>query len=140
MVTIDDQRKAEQLFRASEKQAESLSEETVRFIATAEHVARQLEQEPHLEWSPAVIGLCKGVEAEIVRRVVRPLAELAAGQDLTADRGDKDLGRMAAFCADSARKPPELGTFAHFLQTVAFSEARRRNSKLIASFLQLTRR
>jgi hypothetical protein len=35
------------------------------------------------------------------------------------------------------RKPPKLGTFAHFLQTVIHSQQRRQSSPLIASFLGL---
>jgi hypothetical protein len=47
-VAIDEQRQAERLFRASEKRAERLSAEAVRFIATAEHVAARLEPSPQL--------------------------------------------------------------------------------------------
>ena len=138
VVAVDDQRKSEQLFKASEKRASFLSPETLRFVATAEHVARQLGADPQLEWSPAVIGLCKAVEAEIVGRILRPLSVRASREDLSADKGDKDIGRIAAFCADSGRKPPELGTFSHFLQTVIHSQQRRQTSALICSFLKLT--
>ncbi|HCC56909.1 MAG TPA: hypothetical protein DEQ47_06525 [Solibacterales bacterium] len=137
-VARDDQRQAERLFRASEKRAEFLSEEALRFIATAEHVAGQLEAYPQLEWSPAVIGLCKAVEAEVVGRILRPLSVRASREDLSGDKNDKDLGRVAAFCADPGRKPPELGTFAHFLQTVIHSQQRRETSVLIGVFLKLT--
>ena len=68
-VTLDEVRQAERLYRASEKRAERLSAEAVRFIATAEHVAVKLQADPQLEWSPAVIGLCKAVEAEVVTRL-----------------------------------------------------------------------
>jgi hypothetical protein len=37
-------------------------------------------------------------------------------QDLASDKNDKDIGRVAAFCIDPTRKPPELGSIAHFLQ------------------------
>ena len=136
-VAIEDQRHAERVFRASEKRAEYLSPETVRFIATAEHVARQLQAVPHLEWSPAVIGLCKAVELEVVNRILVPLANNAISADLSHDKNDKDIGRVAAFCIDSKRKPPELGVFAHFLQTVIHSSQRRRTSPLIRIFLTL---
>src|SRR5215470_15998674 len=55
VVSVDDERQSERFFRASEERAQRLSPEAVRFIATAEHVAGQLEEEPQLEWSPAVI-------------------------------------------------------------------------------------
>jgi hypothetical protein len=137
-VAIDDQRLAESLFRASEQRAGCLSAGALRFVATAEHVAGKLDADPQLEWSPAVIGLCKAVEAEVVGRMLQPLAASASREDLTLDRSDKDLGRVATFCADPNRKPPELGTFAHFLQTVSNSQRRRETSPLIRSFLKLT--
>lgn len=138
IVTVEQQRQAELLFRASDNRAETLSRESLRFIATAEHVAAQLELEAQLEWSPAVIGLCKAVEVEVVTRILRPLATLAGTDDLTDDKIDKDIGRVAAFCADAARRPPELGSFAHFLQTVIHSRQRRQTSKLINCFLRLS--
>jgi len=138
MLAADDQRQAERLFRASQKRAERFSAEAVRFIATAEHVAGQLEADPQLEWSPAVIGLCKAFETEVVRCILRPLADLASHADLRADEKDKDLGRVAAFCANPTRKAPELGVFSHFLQTAIHSQQRRETSPLLANFLKLT--
>ena len=81
-------------------------------------MAEQLQADPQLEWSSAIVGLCKAVEAEIIWRIVRPLADLTSRENLSSDKNDRDPGRVAAFCADPARKPPELGAFAHFLQTV----------------------
>lgn len=137
LVTVDEQRQAEHLFRASDNRAKALSPEALRFIATAEHVAGQLESNAQLEWSPAVIGLCKAVETEVVSRILRPLAALATGEDLSGDKSDKDIGRVAAFCAEPQRKPPELGAFTHFLQTVIHSQQRRQTSRLIGCFLRL---
>ncbi|MBE3124234.1 MAG: hypothetical protein IMZ57_01075 [Acidobacteria bacterium] len=136
-VALDDQRQAERILKASEKRAQELSPEAVRFIATAEHIAGQLQDEPQLEWSPAVIGLCKGVEAEVVSRMLRPLAVLASHEELNDDRSDKDFGRIAAFCEDPNRKPPELGAFAHFLQTFINSHRRRETSVLLGAFRRL---
>ena len=138
-VSLEDRRQAERVYRIAEKRAERLSPEAVTFIATAEHVARHLKSEPQLEWSPAVIGLCKAVESGVVNRILVPLANKAAavGTDLSADRNDKDIGRVAAFCMDSTRKPPELGVFTHFLQTVIHSQRRRETSAIIRAFLRL---
>lgn len=137
MAATEDVRQAERLFKASEQRAGRLSAETMRFIATSEFVASQLDSAPQLEWSPAVIGLCKAVELELVSRVLRPLAAVAAGSDLTADKRDKDLSRIAAYCAEPAHKPPELGSFAHFLQTVIHSTQRRETSPLVQAFLKM---
>jgi hypothetical protein len=136
-VALDDQRQAEQLFRTSEQRAEHLCAEGLRFVATAEHVAGQLAAAPQLEWSPAVIGLCKAVEAEIVGRIIRPLAAHTSRENLGDDKRDPDVGRMAVFCSEPSRKPPELGTFAHFLQTAINSQQRRQTSVLIRAFLHL---
>ena len=136
-VALNDRRQAERIYRAAEKRAEYLFPETLRFIATAEHVAGQLQSAPQLEWSPAVIGLCKAVELEVVGRILVPLANRATGVDLSVDKNDKDIGRVAMFCMDPTRKPPELGTFAHFLQTVVHSQQRRDTSVIIRIFLGL---
>jgi len=138
-VDLEKQRQVERLFRVSESRAERLSPNALRFIATAEHVAGQLQAEPQLEWSPAVIGLCKAVEAETVKRILLPLAEKARGLDLSTDKQDKDISRVAAFCANPDRTPPELGAFAHFLQTVVHSQHRRETSALLGIFLGLAR-
>lgn len=137
LTSVDQQREAERLFRASDNRASALCPEALRFIATSEHVATQLESSAQLEWSPAVIGLCKAVEVEIVSRVLRPLVAAVVDQDLSGDKSDKDIGRVAAFCAEPQRKPPELGVFSHFLQTVIHSEQRRQTSRLIGCFLRL---
>jgi hypothetical protein len=136
-VAQDDQREAERLFRASETRAERLSGESIRFIVTAEYVAGHLQEDPQLEWSPAVIGLCKAFETEVVYRILRPLTDRVSTMDLSIDKADKDLGRVALFCADPTRRPPELGAFSHFLQTAIHSEHRRASSILLTNFLKL---
>lgn len=139
-VGADYQRQTERLLKASEMRAEKLSAEPLRFLATSEHVSKQLSADPQLEWSPAVIGLCKAVEAEVIGRIIRPLASQLSGHDLAADRNDKDVGRVAAFCADPTRKPPELGAIIHFLETVIHSQRRRESSTVIVGFLRLIAR
>jgi hypothetical protein len=134
-VDSDDQRRAEHLFRAAERQTELLGSQAVRFVASSEYVAAQLSSAPSLEWSPAVIGICKAVESELVARLLRPIT-FANQADLAQDLKDKDFGRVAAYCADTGRKPPEIGAIAHFLQTVAHSEARRSTSRLMREFLR----
>ena len=65
------------------------------------------------------------------------LQSATGSEDLSGDKKDKDIGRVAAFCVDTQRKPPELGAFAHFLQTVIHSQERRQTSRLIRCFLRL---
>ena len=136
-VAREDRREAERLYRTNERRAAHLAPKAVLFIATAEHVAAKLQSEPQLEWSPAVIGLCKAVEFEVVSRILIPLAESSMDADLSVDRNDKDLKRVVNFCMDQSRPTPELGAFAHFLQTVIHSRRRRETSTIIRRFLQL---
>ena len=138
-VDLETQRQAERLYRAADERAARLTPQALRFIATAEHVGAELESEPQLEWSPAVIGLCKAVELQVVSRILIPLALRSAGADLHADTRDNDLGRVARFCEDQTRSPPELGAFAHFLETVIHSKQRRDTSVIIQAFFQLAR-
>lgn len=137
MVDAAEQRQAERALRASERRANHLCKEALRFLSTSEHVAEHLASDKNLEWSPAVIGLCKAVEAEVLSRVILPLASLLVDHDLDDDRRDKDLGRIAGFCAAPHGRSPELGAFAHFLQTAVHSKRRRQTSPTIARFLQL---
>ena len=113
--------------------------EAVRFIATAEYVAAGLQSEPQLEWSPAVIGLCKAVEFEVISRMLIPLAESSTGADLSEGKNNKDLKRVVNFCMNQTGPTPEFGTFAHFLQTVIHSQRRRETSTTIDVFLRLAR-
>jgi hypothetical protein len=137
LVSNSDKREAERLYLAAERRAEELSPESLRFISTAEFVASHLDTEEGLEWSPAVIGLCKAVEYELVHLVVEPLAEELVGYDLAEDKTDKDLSRIASYCADRSKKPPELGAIAHFLQTALHSQSRRETSKILKAFFRV---
>jgi hypothetical protein len=109
-----------------------LSQSSLRFIGTAELVAETLGSSPSYEWSPAVICLSKTVESELVDRILNPLRDLCSQHDITADVNDKDLGAVARYCADQARKPPEMGSIEHFMRTAAFSKSRAASSPLLA--------
>ena len=129
---------AERLFQLSEHRARFLTPNTLRFIATSEHISKMLVTVSDLDWSSAIIGLCKAVETEVIARILIPLAQAATSSDIRADTQDKDIGRVAKFCADTeAMKPPELGSFAHFLQTALNSESRRTTSPMIGSLFNL---
>jgi hypothetical protein len=137
LVSLDDRRTAERMLIASDARTKFLLPETMCFLATAEYLADKLTSNEHLEWSPSIIGLCKAVELEVISRIVLPLAQSLGGIDLSSDQNDKDMGRLAKFCASQIGKPPELGTFAHFLSTAVHSRARRGSSALIRKFLEL---
>lgn len=109
--------------------------DTVLFLHTADTLAEAL-REYDLDWSPAVIMLCKAFEKETNVRLLIPLREKTSGRDLKADISDEDLGRIARFCS-AAGQPPELGTLGHFLNTAIHSKRRRASSILLQSFYEL---
>ena len=91
LITVDQKREADREFCLADRRSEALSAEARHFIATAEYVAGHLETQANLEWSPAVIGLCKAIEMEVVSRVVIPLKTVAASEDLYEDKQDRDM-------------------------------------------------
>jgi hypothetical protein len=112
-----------------------LHTDTVLFLHTADTLAAAL-REYDLDWSPAVIMLCKAFEKETNVRLLAPLREKTSGRDLKGDISDEDLGRIARFCS-AAGQPPELGTLGHFLNTAIHSKQRRASSILLQSFYEL---
>lgn len=139
LVSKDEARRAEELLHVRHKQVELLDPKALRLLATADYVASQLAHTTDLDWSAAVIGVCKAVEIETIRRVIEPLAMALVGADLATDAADKDIGRVAKYCAGRGAKPPELGTICHFLQTAAHSQERKTRSPLLRSLRDLVR-
>lgn len=133
------EQEAQRLFKRHEKRTPLLSRSTIRFLSTAHHVACSLDTRSNLDWSPAVIGLCKAVELEIVERLIMPMTTMRGNPSLGDDTKDKDIGRIAKFIRDGTGKPPELGTFAHFLQTLVNSKKRRMRSALMLGFIRQMR-
>jgi len=102
-----------------------LSSTALRFYATSECVAETLAKDPNLDWSPAIIGLCKAFEVEIIERIINPLKDLCQDVHITdIDLKDKDFGRIARICSGHPIKPPELGTISHFISTAINSNER----------------
>jgi hypothetical protein len=112
-----------------------LHTDTILFLNTADTLAAAL-REYDLDWSAAVIMLCKAFEKETNVRLIVPLREKTRGRDLKVDTADKDLGRIARFCS-AAGQPPELGTLAYFLNTAIHSKQRRVSSILLQAFYEL---
>lgn len=132
-------RKAADLLRIRVDGVDQLSERSQRLLATSEFVSRHLANATDLDWSAAVVGICKAVEVEFVERLVVPLARQCRDLDLAEDVRDGDLGRVARFCADCARKPPELGVIRHFLQTAYHSKSRQETSNLLRGLRRTVR-
>jgi hypothetical protein len=119
----------------------SLSEAAQRFLDSAELLAGFLATQPHHDWSGPIISYCKAFELETVNRVIRPLCrELTGGGVSASDREDKDIGKVATYCADAGGHPPELGVIAHFLRTAAHSKRRAETSSTLRTFRRLVAR
>jgi hypothetical protein len=131
LASEDDARQAARRLQVARGSVDHLAPAALRLLGTTEYVAESLDGRPNLDWSAAVIGLCKAVEVETVAKLVEPLKRGASGVDLSIDVKDKDLGRVASYCAGRAQKPPEMGAIRHFLQTAANSEERARTSPVL---------
>ncbi|HEX5512438.1 MAG TPA: hypothetical protein VFX41_12045 [Actinomycetales bacterium] len=110
----------------------ALSLDAQRMLATAHAVTTALRAATDLDWSAAVIGLCKAVEVEVVRLLMEPLRRETQAHDLEPDLADKELQRIARFCAGRA-PAPELGSITHFLRTAANSKRRAARSPVLGA-------
>lgn len=72
-------RQAAERLRLAENRTSVLSPQALRFLATSDYVAGRLDAASDLEWSPAIIGLCKALEVELVRRLIDPLKDVVQG-------------------------------------------------------------
>jgi hypothetical protein len=115
---------------AAAKTHRKLSQQAQQMLATAEAVTTVLRSASGLDWSAAIIGLCKAVEVEVVRRVAEPLLHATAGVDLSTDLADTDLKTLARYCVGRA-PPPALGALAHALTVAARSHRRAATSPLL---------
>ncbi len=107
------------------------------FLRAADALASALSAQAELDWSPAVIALCKAFELETVDRILLPLRLKSAGLDLRNDIPDKDLGRVTKYCSSPTARPPELGTLGRFLSTAIHSRERRKSSVQIRTFYEV---
>ena len=73
----------------------AVSPVATRFLGTSEVVGERLRHTPELDWSPAILGLCKAFEVELIRQVIDPLRRSLDGRDLDEDVSDPEL-RMVA--------------------------------------------
>lgn len=124
---VDENQIKEQLARIKLKsnKVNFLTSTTIKFFATSEYVAQNLTKETNLDWSPAIIGLCKAFELELIERFINPLKEFCKDLDFQDDDvKDKDFGKIASYCSGKTIKSPELGVVSHFLTTAINSKDR----------------
>ncbi len=129
LVSEEEARRGLALNRIAAGRTEHLSNPAKRFLGTGEFIAQILEGRTDLDWSAAILGLCKAVEAEFIARVIEPLR--AAPLDLSEDITDPQLGRVARYCSGIQEAPPELGAIRMLLDTAAHSKSRLHSSPLL---------
>jgi hypothetical protein len=111
------------------------------FLESSEMLAKKLGAEIPHDWSGVVIGLCKAVEAETIDRVLETLKAELSGETITATEfNDRDVGRVARYCAGEARYPPELGAIRRFLRVVEAAKPRHGSSVVVERFRRLSER
>jgi hypothetical protein len=128
----DEVTRAQARLIASAPQHGQLTDDAQRMLATAHAVTPALRNATGLDWSGAIVLLCKAVEIEVVHRIAEPLRLAAGGQDMTVDAKDADFSRVARYCGGTAPEP-ELGSLAWFLRTAANSKRRAETSVLVAA-------
>lgn len=131
---VDDSKLREQSKKINlqSNRAKFLTQITMRFFATSEYVAETLTKEPNLDWSPAIIGLCKAFELELVERLINPLKDYCREVSFSEqDLKDKDFGRIASYCSGKSMKSPELGVINHFISTAVNSKERLETSNFL---------
>jgi hypothetical protein len=117
--------------------SKSLNTKSLKFYATSECVAEAITKDPNLDWSCAIIGLCKAFETELIERIVNPLKRICIGLNLPEnDLKDKDFGKVALYCAGKTIKSPELGVINHFISTVINSKERIEKSEFLSKGLK----
>lgn len=131
---VDDSKLREQSSKINlqSNRVKFLTPTTMRFFATSECVAETLTKEPNLDWSPAIIGLCKAFELELVERLINPLKDSCKEVSFSEkDLKDKDFGKIACYCSGKPIKSPELGVINHFISTAVNSKERLETSNFL---------
>lgn len=120
-VPAEEVARAQSRLKATAPHYAQLSEEAQCVLATAHAVTAALRSATGLDWSVSIIGLCKAVEIESVRRVAESVRLAASGEDGTVDLKDPEFACVARYCQGSARA---LGSIARFLRPAAYSRKR----------------
>jgi hypothetical protein len=108
LAPADQARRGAALLSERDDRASRLDPRALRMLTTSEFVANELAGATSLDWSAAVIGLCKAVELEVAVRLVEPLRVACSDFDLTPDLADQHLGRLAAYCSGKGQPPSSV--------------------------------
>ena len=102
------------LSAADATQAAPLHPLTDKYLRTAHTVAQVLENTA-LDWSPAIIALCKAVENELVMRLFEPLRQKTACQPFSFNLGTRTLNSVGRYLTTSGAYVPSFIAISNFL-------------------------
>jgi hypothetical protein len=135
LVNKDLVRQEESRILLKNNQAKLLTPSSLKFLASSELVASifgTTDQSISLDWSAAVIGICKAFEVELTSTFVNGLRTTCKDFLIPeVDTRDKDFGRIASYCAGKSTQSPELGVVGHFLNTAVNSKERLETSTFL---------
>lgn len=107
-----------------------LTSATNRFLATARFLKTQLPKGDHLEWSPAILCLCKAVESELVDKFLNPVKSMAEQMQIQLTEFDRRTKRVEQYVLGQSDQAPELGAICFFLDLLASSDKFRQQCQL----------
>lgn len=107
---------------------------TIKFLATAEFLEKNMPEGEYLEWSPAIICLCKAVESELIHKFINPMRELGSKEKINADELDKRTQKFEKYIFALNDTPPEIGSIAFFTKLISSSESYKKQSKALKIF------
>jgi hypothetical protein len=102
---------------------------TIKFLATAEFLAKKMPDDDYLEWSPAIICICKAVENELIHKFINPMQEIGMRKKINPDELDKRTQKFEKYIFGLNNTPPEIGSISFFTKLVSTSESYRKNSE-----------
>ncbi|MBT7788627.1 MAG: hypothetical protein HN757_07085 [Calditrichaeota bacterium] len=133
------QNETKQLFLGIWKNLEA---ETKQFLTTGIFLYKMFKhaQPVILDTAPASIEFAKCFEKEISSKLLQRFKEYFAHlnineDEIDVDLKDRELSSITRYLVKSDRKPPELGTFAYFLNIVIHSKKRIKSSATVKAFV-----
>lgn len=112
------------------KKNSQLNELTIKYLATADFLGKKLPKDNFIEWSPAIMCLCKSVESELISKIFLPLKKIALENSYKSNFEDKRTIRIEKFVSGNTDVSPELGTISFLFNLLANSEEWKKNNKL----------
>ena len=135
-----EQREAMELLRIRSDQVDQLTERSQRLLATSEYVASHLANATDLEWSSAVVCVCKAVEVELVERLIEPVALECRDADLKGTSWTRNSDRSLDSVPAAPTSRRRWGPFAISCKTAHHSRSRKDTSSLLRALGRTLRR